>query len=235
MLHEALTVISNIAVAVGLPVMLLALAISAVLVMAGWGRRQDLLQRQGRPIVTDRVELGQTPFAAGVLDVAAETAALLGRFREPRRTAVRCAGACGAARSCGAHRSSRLAGGPRRHRGTGDRGCVLWTGAVGRRPYRGASADYCVGRRRARRSRLAVKPAAASGTARRVARRHDGSRCPGWMRDYRGSAIARGGDQPPPRGRVRDTRPGQCLGARAAGTGEQQRRALAGPSRPTFS
>jgi hypothetical protein len=80
MLHEALTVISNIAVAVGLPVMLLALAISAVLVMAGWGRRQDLLQRQGRPIVTDRVELGQTPFAAGVLDVAAETAALLGRF-----------------------------------------------------------------------------------------------------------------------------------------------------------
>jgi hypothetical protein len=80
MLQDALTAIGDNIAAIALPAMLLTLAVSAVVVMAGWRRRQDLLQRQGRPIVTDRVELGQTPFAAGVLDVAAETTAALRRF-----------------------------------------------------------------------------------------------------------------------------------------------------------
>jgi hypothetical protein len=80
MLQDALTAISDNAAVVALPTTLLTFAVSAVVVMAGWRRRQDLLQRQGRPIVTDRIELGQTPFAAGVLDIAAETTAVLRRF-----------------------------------------------------------------------------------------------------------------------------------------------------------
>jgi hypothetical protein len=80
MLRDALIAIGDNLAAIALPATLLILAVCAVVVMAGWRRRQDLLQRQGRPIVTDRVELGQTPFAAGVLDVAAETAAVLRRF-----------------------------------------------------------------------------------------------------------------------------------------------------------
>jgi len=80
MLQRGLTAILDSAAAVALPVTLLALTVSAVIVVAGWRWRRYLLQRQGRPIDTDRIELSQTPFAAGVLDVAAETMAVMRRF-----------------------------------------------------------------------------------------------------------------------------------------------------------
>jgi hypothetical protein len=80
MLQDVITAMSGLVAAIAWPVTLLAFAVSTAVVMAGWRRRQDMLQRQGRPIITDRIELGQTPFAAGVLDVAAETTAVLRRF-----------------------------------------------------------------------------------------------------------------------------------------------------------
>jgi hypothetical protein len=80
MLPHVLTAILDSVAALALPAVLLAVTISGVVVMAGWTRRRELLQRQGRPFVTDRIELGQSPFAAGVLDVALETTAVLRQF-----------------------------------------------------------------------------------------------------------------------------------------------------------
>jgi hypothetical protein len=68
------------AVAVVLWAALAALTVSVAAVIAGWGRRRDLLRRQGSPFIPARVQLGQAPFAAEFLDVAAEAASLLLRF-----------------------------------------------------------------------------------------------------------------------------------------------------------
>ena len=57
--------------------MLLSLVVSATFALAGWRRRQDLRQRQGRPQATDRFALGHSPFAGGMLDVAIEAAFVL--------------------------------------------------------------------------------------------------------------------------------------------------------------
>lgn len=80
MLPHVLTAILDSAAAIALPAVLLAVTISALVVMAGWTRRRELLQRQGRPFVADRIELGQSPFAAGVLDVTLETTAVMRQF-----------------------------------------------------------------------------------------------------------------------------------------------------------
>jgi hypothetical protein len=63
-----------------LPATLLASGVSAVIVAAGWRRRNELLRRQGRPLVAEPIELGQTTFAAGVLDVGSETTAVMRQF-----------------------------------------------------------------------------------------------------------------------------------------------------------
>jgi hypothetical protein len=57
---------------VALPVAIVALTASGLIVVSGWNRRREWVARQGRPPVGDRFELGQTPFSAGDLDVAAE-------------------------------------------------------------------------------------------------------------------------------------------------------------------
>jgi signal transduction histidine kinase len=80
MLQQALTAILDRAAAAAFPVTLLALTVSAVIVVAGWRRRRSLLDRQGRPFDAGRIELGRTPFAAGVLEVAAEAMAVMQRF-----------------------------------------------------------------------------------------------------------------------------------------------------------
>jgi signal transduction histidine kinase len=67
-------------VATALPAMVLALTVSVVVVMAGWRRRRELLQRQGRPFVAARMELNRSTFAAGVLDVALEAMAVMRQF-----------------------------------------------------------------------------------------------------------------------------------------------------------
>jgi signal transduction histidine kinase len=67
-------------VATALPAMVLALTVSVVVVMAGWRRRRELLQRQGRPFVAARMELDRSTFAAGVLDVALEAMAVMRQF-----------------------------------------------------------------------------------------------------------------------------------------------------------
>jgi hypothetical protein len=59
---------------------LAALTVSVAAVIAGWNRRRELLRRQGSPFIPARIQLGQAPFAAEFLDVAAEAAALLLRF-----------------------------------------------------------------------------------------------------------------------------------------------------------
>jgi hypothetical protein len=63
-----------------LPGVLLAFTVSAVLLAAGWQRRRDILTRQGQRNPANRFELGQTPFASGVLDLATEARAVLQRF-----------------------------------------------------------------------------------------------------------------------------------------------------------
>ena len=64
-----LTAFLDSATAFALPVTLLASTASTVFVVAGWRRRRELLQRQGRPLAADPIELGQTTFASGLLDV----------------------------------------------------------------------------------------------------------------------------------------------------------------------
>ena len=80
MLPHLLSRILDGAVAVVLWAALAALTVSVAAVIAGWGRRRDLLRRQGSPFIPARVQLGQAPFAAEFLDVAAEAASLLLRF-----------------------------------------------------------------------------------------------------------------------------------------------------------
>jgi anti-sigma regulatory factor (Ser/Thr protein kinase) len=81
MLSQVFATVLDSAAAVALPTLLLSLTASAVVVMTGWRRRRDQLQRQGRPSpVADRVELGRDAFAAGVLDVSSETTAVMQRL-----------------------------------------------------------------------------------------------------------------------------------------------------------
>ena len=63
MLPQMLTTFLDSATAFALPATLLASTVSTVFVVAGWRRRRELLQRQGRPLVADPIELGQTTFA----------------------------------------------------------------------------------------------------------------------------------------------------------------------------
>ncbi len=55
-----------------LPVAIVALTASGLVIVSGWNRRREWLARQGQRLDGNRFELGQTPFAAGDLDVAAE-------------------------------------------------------------------------------------------------------------------------------------------------------------------
>src|SRR5262249_4101503 len=79
-LPHVLSRILDGAVAVVVWAALAALTVSVAAVMSGWGRRRELLRRRGSPFVPARIQLGQVPFAAEFLDVAAEAAALLLRF-----------------------------------------------------------------------------------------------------------------------------------------------------------
>jgi hypothetical protein len=65
---------------VALPVAIVALTASGLVVVSGWNRRREWLARQGQPSVGNRFELGQMPFAAGDLDVAAEARDVLRQF-----------------------------------------------------------------------------------------------------------------------------------------------------------
>src|SRR5262245_11165215 len=65
---------------VTLVMLLLAFTVSGVLVIAGWNERRVVLQRQGQRAAVGRFELGQTPFEAGTLDVAAEAREVLHSF-----------------------------------------------------------------------------------------------------------------------------------------------------------
>lgn len=61
-------------------VLAVAAVFSTIVIIAGWQRRREWLQRQGQPTPPDRFELGQTPLASGVIDVAAEIAQVLRRL-----------------------------------------------------------------------------------------------------------------------------------------------------------
>jgi hypothetical protein len=87
MLPQLLTTFLDSATAFALPATLLASGVSTLVVAAGWRRRLELQRRQGRPLVADPIELGQTTFAAGVLDVGSETIAVMRQFE--RRAAQR--------------------------------------------------------------------------------------------------------------------------------------------------
>ncbi len=80
MLLQVLTAFLDSATAFALPATLLASSASTVFVVAGWRRRHELLQRQGRPLAADPIVLGQTTFAAGILDVGSETTAMISQF-----------------------------------------------------------------------------------------------------------------------------------------------------------
>jgi hypothetical protein len=80
LLLRALTTIEGAAYAVLLPLLLLSLLVSGLIVVSGWQRRQDLLARQRRRGLTPQFELAQTPFVSGLIDVAAEVAAVLRQF-----------------------------------------------------------------------------------------------------------------------------------------------------------
>ena len=201
MLPQLLTTFLDSATAFALPATLLASSVSTVVVAAGWRRRRELLRRQGRPLVADPIELGQTTFAAGVLDVGSETTAVMRQFE--RLAAQRFVALELAVQPdlVGAHRSSRLAPDPRRPCVTRHRAVALRSRAAGRRACRWPGADHCVGRRAAPRSRLAGEPATAGGTPRRLAGSHDGDRCTGRTGHHRCPAVACRCDQPAPRHR----------------------------------
>lgn len=74
---HGLAVIREGVEAVILPLALLAVTASALIAVSGWYRRRDLLQRRGQTGLAPRFELGQTAFASGMLDVAAEALAVL--------------------------------------------------------------------------------------------------------------------------------------------------------------
>ena len=80
MLPQLLSTFLDSVTAFVLPATLLASGVSAVVVAAGWRQRNELLRRQGRPLVADPIALGQTTFAAGVLDVGSETTAVMRQF-----------------------------------------------------------------------------------------------------------------------------------------------------------
>jgi signal transduction histidine kinase len=66
--------------AVAAPMALFALMVSTIFVAAGWHARRDLKPRQGGHRAVNRFELGQTPFASDLMDVAAEVGAVLRLF-----------------------------------------------------------------------------------------------------------------------------------------------------------
>ncbi len=80
MLPQSLTTFLDSATAFAVPAILLASGVSTVAVAAGWRRRHELQRRQGQPLVAEPIELAQTTFAAGVLDVGSETTAVMRQF-----------------------------------------------------------------------------------------------------------------------------------------------------------
>jgi hypothetical protein len=80
LLMHVLTAIGNAARAVALPSLLLSLIVCGLIVVSGWQRRRDLLARQSRRGIGRQFELGQTPFVSGMIDVAAEAAAVMRQF-----------------------------------------------------------------------------------------------------------------------------------------------------------
>ena len=177
MLPQLLITFLDSATAFALPATLLASGVSTVAVAAGWRRRHELQRRQGQPLVAEPIELGQTTFAAGVLDVASETTAVMRQFE--RLAAHRLVSLELAVQPdlVVRTRSSRLAPDPRRPCVTRHRAVALRSRAAGRRARRRPGTDHCVGRRAPPRSRLAGEPVAAGGTPRRLAGSHDGDRC----------------------------------------------------------
>ncbi len=65
---------------VAAPMALLALTVSVIFVAAGWRARRVLQLRQGGHQTSNRFELGQTRFASGLMDVAAEVSSVLRQF-----------------------------------------------------------------------------------------------------------------------------------------------------------
>ena len=190
MLPQVLTTFLDSATAFALPASLLASSVSTVVVAAGWRRRRDLLRRQGRPVNADPIELGQTTFAAVVLDVGSETTAVMRQFEglaAQRFVALELAVQPDLVVR---HRSSRLAADPRRPCVTRHRTVAQRSRASGCRPCRWPGADHGIGRRAPPRSRLAGEPATAGGMPRRLAGRHDGDRCTGRTGYHRCPAVA---------------------------------------------
>ncbi len=74
--HEALSLLHSIGV-IAVPTLALSFVVSGLFVVAGWGRRREVLRRHAPGRMTDRFELGQTPFAGGVLSVVGEARAIL--------------------------------------------------------------------------------------------------------------------------------------------------------------
>jgi hypothetical protein len=60
--------------------LVLSLTVCGVIVAAGWQRRRHLAHRQPQTSLAQRSEPGQTPFASGTIDVAAELEAVLRQF-----------------------------------------------------------------------------------------------------------------------------------------------------------
>ena len=196
MLPQLLTTFLDSATAFALPATLLASGVSTVVVAAGWRRRHELQRRQGQPLVAEPIELGQTTFAAGVLDVGSETTAVMRQFE--RLAAHRFVALELAVQPDLVVRTD-----PRALRQIlGDLvsraieqspcGRVLLAAAhVGGRVQITVSDDG-----RPPRSRLAGEPVAAGGTPRRLAGSHDGDRCSGRTGHHGCPAVACRCDQP---------------------------------------
>lgn len=80
MLPQVLTSILVDAASIAVPVGLLALSACTVIVLVGWRRRSELLERQSRPLFADRIELGRGPLVTGLLDIASAATAVLRQF-----------------------------------------------------------------------------------------------------------------------------------------------------------
>ena len=80
MLPQLLTWVLDGAAMIAVPVGVLALTVSTIAVLAGWTRRREILQRQDRPFVPDRLDLRQDTLTAGLLDVASATNAVFRQF-----------------------------------------------------------------------------------------------------------------------------------------------------------
>jgi hypothetical protein len=77
---HVLTTIEGAARTVVLPLLLLSLVVCGLIVFSGWQRRRELLARRSGRGIGRQFELGQTPFVSGMIDVAAEAAAVMRQF-----------------------------------------------------------------------------------------------------------------------------------------------------------